>query len=169
MSALRVGIVGAVLGSAVGIGGTLLLAAGAHSAPPAPAAGERHAAAAAPPSLDRAALRAEVQSAVRAELARAAADTGDSAATAATPDSEPASRPAPDPAREAEHAAALAEATERVDAGLRAGRWTDADVADLRRRAPSLNPEEHHQLLVRLAIAMNSRRLKIDVSGGSWF
>jgi hypothetical protein len=168
MSALRVGIVGAVLGSAVGFGGALLLAAGGNSAAPAPAR-ERHAAAAALSSLDRAALRAEVQSAVRAELARAAAEAGDSAATAATPESEPASRPAPDPAREAEHAAALAEATERVDAGLRAGRWTDADVAELRHRAPSLSPEEHHQLLVRLAIAMNNRRLKIDVSRGSWF
>jgi len=165
MSALRVGIVGAVLGSAVGIGGTLLLAGG-NSAAPVPAARDRHAAAAAP-SLDRAALRAEMQSAVRAELARAAADDDDARADA--PDSEPAPRPAPDPAQEAQHAAALAEATERVDAGLRAGRWTDADVAELRRRMPSLSPAEHQQLLVRLAIAMNSRRLKVDVSGGSWF
>jgi len=75
-------------------------------------------------------------------------------------------RAAPEPATPtAAQVAAAGDAERILDAGLAAGRWTDADATRLRASLAPIDAGARVALMQRLAVAINSGQVTLETSG----
>lgn len=98
---------------------------------------------------------------LRQELASLAPGPAPSAPAAA----EPSDVREEDPEVAAEHDAAFAEATKRVEDALYEGVWDEQDATFLRPRLARLRPEDRDEVLARLVPALNSGEVEQRVAG----
>lgn len=101
---------------------------------------------------------AAIRETLRAEMAAAAVATSAEVAGTEAPI-------AIDPEREAEAAAAYADATELLDDAFARGVWSDEDAAALRSRLGRMDEGQIDETLRTLAVAINAQQLSVTTAG----